>query len=165
MTISFDPPPSPFNWSHYRVVTATLRAGLDALTVYQIGLQTNPPVAANGTFSFPSVSVRVSLSRHASWVVAGRQTQALLNHEQLHYRIAALVGRELGAEATALTASSAAALLGAGTRLHTAKLQRARAIEEAYDLATQHSRSTTQQDVWAHRVDGWERNNFTITWP
>jgi hypothetical protein len=168
MTITLDPPdPYHFTWTPFRVVPRSLRAGLDALTEYQISLNATPKPHpdASGNYSFATVAVRVSLTRHGCWVVSGRQTQALLNHEQLHYWIATLVGRELDAEVTALTASSPAQLLAAGRNLHTQKIQRAHAIEAAYDLATQHSRLAVQQDVWAHRVDAWDRNNYRIAWP
>jgi hypothetical protein len=167
VTIAIEPHSNLFSWSFYREVQAPLKPGLDALTKYQIGLQAVPRLHgdSSGNFTFASVNVRVTLLRVLSWVVIGRKTQDLLNHEELHFRIAVLVGRELDAEITALTARSGPQLLAAGTALHTTKVQRAQTIEDAYDAATQHGRISGQQDIWAHRVDAWERNSFKIKFP
>lgn len=167
MTITVDPQGHLFSWTFYREVPAALKPGLDALTKYQIGLQATPRQQpdASGNFTFATVGVRVTLLRIESWVVGGRKTQELLNHEELHFRIAVLVGRELDEDVTALTARTSPALLAAGTGIHTAKVLRAQTIEDAYDVATQHGKVSGQQDIWAQRVDSWERNSFKIKFP
>lgn len=48
------------------------------------------------------VSVSVSLNPNTTWVVKGRKTNALLDHEQAHYDIAAVAARTLEGELKAL---------------------------------------------------------------
>jgi len=50
---------------------------------------------ANGKHRLRNVRVRVGMNRNLSWYVAGRDTPLLLRHEQGHYNISFLVGREL----------------------------------------------------------------------
>lgn len=49
------------------------------------------------------VSVSVNLNPKTTWVVKGRQTNALLDHEQAHYDIAAVAARTLESELKGLS--------------------------------------------------------------
>ncbi|MFL5306500.1 MAG: DUF922 domain-containing protein [Polyangia bacterium] len=99
-----------------------------------------------------------------SWVVAGKESPELFDHEKLHYMIAALVGAELEQELKALSAPTYPALLLAHKQLAEEKGERARDIEQQYDDDTNHSQITAQQILWSARVRQWRRAG-AISWP
>lgn len=57
-------------------------------------------------FDPASVKVVVKASKVESWVVKGQQSTSLLKHEQLHYNITALGGRDLERKILAIRANS-----------------------------------------------------------
>jgi hypothetical protein len=126
------------------------------------------------------VQVKLSGSQQSgwgSWVVQGRETDDLLEHERLHYRIAAQLGRDLAKTLRALSPSSAT-LTSDITRLFTKCLLTLHDIggypdgsDGAYDTDTFHGNAAAQQAVWEQNVAGWESANQVtwssnqVTWP
>ena len=163
MSIAFRPLPHGVTWTHFRVVP-TSPDGFDASTGYELNATFRYREGANG-FSIASAAVTVSLVTADTWVVSGRKTAALLNHETLHYVIATLVGRELDREIAALTGANAAEVQQAARDLIQAKNDRALAIGQAYDDDTDHGRDAAQQILWVNRVHGWEHGGNLVNWP
>lgn len=90
--------PMQLSWNtHFSQVRQPRIAGRDAFTKapFRASMTFTTRPDADGKIRFQNVSVTVSMDRGASWVVNGRQTPALLNHEQGHYNITWLAAREL----------------------------------------------------------------------
>ena len=99
------------------------------------------------------------------WVLAGQKTTRLLQHEQLHYVMATLVGREMERELAEVTGTDGAAVQRTVNQLIANKNARALEMGAAYDDDTEHGTDAHEQAAWAARVQGWERNGNRITWP
>jgi hypothetical protein len=80
--------------------------------------------------------VQLKLDAKETWVVKGRESSALLEHERLHYRIAILLAYELETDLLAMRAPKVSDLTGASNRVLEAKAARGRAIDDAYDVET-----------------------------
>jgi hypothetical protein len=83
MAIQFNPVPHGVTWTHYRVV-ASSPDGFDAETVYSMGALFAFGTHAGST-TITNVGAWVRLIPNQSWVVKGRKSAALLQHESLHY--------------------------------------------------------------------------------
>lgn len=112
-----------------------------------------------------SVNVVVRLIPADCWVLAGRKTAQLLQHERLHSVMATLAGREMERELVEVTATDGKALQRAVNRLIADKNARALEMGAAYDDDTEHGTDAHEQGAWATRVQGWERNGNRIRWP
>jgi hypothetical protein len=84
--IDFEPAEFQLSWTRFRKIHASTN-GMDAQTMTNAG----PPsfdVAVSGTdIVVTRVQGRVALNRGHCWVVSGRETAQLLEHEQGHYYI------------------------------------------------------------------------------
>lgn len=99
-----------------------------------------------------SVVVEVKMVKSESWVLKDQQTDKLLKHEQLHYNISALGGRDLERGLLALSANSPAELLNKRDEL-AAKIQSLiNKTNKEYDnnilWGTDHGRLELNQDIW-----------------
>ncbi len=166
MSISFRPLPHGVTWTHFRVVK-TSPNGDDLMA--QTGYELNATFRYKGSdadgYSIANAAVTVKLIPADTWVVAGKKSAALLHHEQLHYVIATLVGRELDDELAALTGDSSDEVQQAARDLIQAKNDRALAIGQAYDDDTDHGEDDAQQKLWLNRVHDWEHNGNQVNWP
>jgi|GEM_PF-1622275 len=90
--------PTQLSWNtHFSQVRQPRIAGRDAFTsaTFRASMAFTTKADSKGMIRFQNVSVTVSMDRGASWVVSGKQTAALLNHEQGHFNITWLAAREL----------------------------------------------------------------------
>jgi hypothetical protein len=90
--------PTQLSWTtHFSQVRQPRIAGRDAFTsaTFRANMKYTTKPDASGKIRFQDVHVTVSMDRGASWVVSGKQTPALLNHEQGHFNITWLAAREL----------------------------------------------------------------------
>ena len=67
-------------------------------------------------FKFATFEASVAIDRNGTWVVAGRESVALLEHERRHWMMDILVARELHAALEALRSPTASGLNGLATR-------------------------------------------------
>jgi hypothetical protein len=117
-------------------------------------------LADGGVTIDDTITVTVSLKGSNSWVKSGEKTDALLNHEQGHYDIAALMARDFFIDLMQLKSqsfSNASNLQAELTRLQT--LYAAQPISDKYDEfgETDHGRKSANQAIW----DGFFRSAFT----
>src|SRR5690348_8670826 len=82
-------------WSDFTKVKESLDGEHDAKTYSEIKSAVRSVVYPDGTWKVNRVSVTLSFVHAKSWVVIGKQSSALLKHEQMHYDIAAIAAREL----------------------------------------------------------------------
>lgn len=92
-----------------------------------------------------------------SWVLRGKKSPGLLSHEQTHYLVVVLLGRELEQKLLALTAADAGAFQMAASALIQQQTDRADEIGKSYDEDTAHGRNAGPQKQWETRVADWER--------
>jgi hypothetical protein len=128
------------------------------------------------TLTLKSVTTTVTFDRAGSWVVDGKETNALLAHENLHFTIGQYIGQKaqqridslppLKKTGTAIACTPQGAV-DAATKDANAKLKEAldsgwsakwsgldQAASNAYDAATDHGRNATAQADWeAHWKD------------
>lgn len=99
-----------------------------------------------------SVKVKIQMKKSQSWVLKDSRTDQLLRHEQLHYNISALGGRDLERELKKLTAKTTEELRWKRGDL-TSQLQGlVDQINDEYDSrilwGTDHGRIKLHQECW-----------------
>jgi hypothetical protein len=122
------------------------------------------------------VQVKVILDRATNWVVPGSKSAALLKHEQGHYDIVALVGRDLYNELTGWDSTTPPKRFRKETDLKNAvdRLSRqAKALAARlagkpgqvglYDAQTNHGKDTTAQDAWNKALESARTNGTRLT--
>ena len=110
------------------------------------------PVNENGRLRLPAITVELSVDRTETWVVTSRKTAELLAHEQGHYDITGLVGRDLAADLAALRGGSGRELQRKVTRLMEHHRGEAGRLTRLYDQETNHSRNRDEQSRWEGRI-------------
>lgn len=83
-------------WKDYQKVAAS-PDGYDAETSIDT-THNGRWVSLGKAWAFKHVTVGLTVNHKKSWVVAGRESQDLLRHEQIHYQIAAVAARQLERE-------------------------------------------------------------------
>ena len=113
------------------------------------------PQKENGRFLIPAITIRLVVLKDDTWVVNGKQSDALLNHEQGHFDVTGLIGRELGEAFLAIRAESVPKLQKEITRIL------AHYWDQAYKL-TKHQASTKllylHGSIWGRRRTCKERD-------
>jgi hypothetical protein len=89
--------PLQLTWQNFTPVQQPRIRGRDAFTDAPFNINVGFPAHPDqdGSYRFQNVRITVTMSRASSWVVNGKQSPALLDHEQGHYNITWLVMREL----------------------------------------------------------------------
>jgi len=106
----------------------------------------------NGLFRLPNYPAKLEVVRDDTWAVAGTKNNDLLAHEQVHFDITGLSGRDMVREMLALRAKSPQELQRQVTRI-TERYQRlGNDLTEKYDRETNHSRNVDQQKRWAAHI-------------
>jgi uncharacterized protein DUF922 len=135
-------------------------SGLPSATYSEMqpsNIRTRP---ASGGVEVANIDLTVTVVRRRSWIVMARATRALLEHERIHYLIAICVGRNLHEDAFNTSASSTSALQTTLSALRTEAAQSVQQLSDRYDRDTNHGAITSQQTVWAARVNRWYTTGF-----
>ena len=108
--------------------------------------------------SISSVDVYINIYKEESWVLENKQVDSLLAHEQGHYDVVAIQGREFYKKLLSLKAKSVDEL-----RIKASSLQEASriAIENTqirYDSQTGHSQISDVQQSWIKKIDTAKKN-------
>jgi hypothetical protein len=104
--------------------------------------------------------VRVGLQPGKSWVLRGKATPFLLWHEQGHYDISAIAGRQFLKDALQLEAATKRELDAAVNSLHTDTIALMGQVQAVYDdpvCATAHGANEAMQADWWIRI--WAAKN------
>jgi hypothetical protein len=105
-----------------------------------------------GQFRVTALTVNITILREDSWVVTSQKTASLLSHEQGHYDITGLMGRDMGNEILAARARTVDGLQEQVTRIIERYRQRSQELNDLYDTQTNHSRNRDAQARWDERI-------------
>lgn len=104
------------------------------------------------SFKSSSVKVRIEMDKTQSWVLKTEKTEKLRKHEQIHYNISALGGRDLERDLKKLTADSVEELVSERDDLTRQMQNLVDEINKEYDntilWGTDHGRIALHQEVW-----------------
>jgi hypothetical protein len=109
-------------------------------------------VNEGGVRRVTSLSITIQVVRENSWVVRSAKTPELLSHEQGHYDIQGLMGRDMGNEILAARAPSADALQQIVTEIIQRYRQRGIDLSAQYDTDTNHGRNREAQARWDRAI-------------
>lgn len=112
-----------------------------------------------GKMSF-KFSVYGFMNKSKSWVRPGKQTDALLKHEQLHFDISEYFARQLlrSFQNYTYTANFRTEI----DQLFQQMMQARKTMEETYDAQSNHSRNKIKQAEWELYVAGLLSNNPSL---
>lgn len=99
-----------------------------------------------------SLTVTISIIRADTWVVRSAKTAELLSHEQGHYDITGLTGRDMGNEILAARAGTLEDLQRQITDIIERTRQRAQELNARYDTETGGGRNRDAQRRWDERI-------------
>jgi predicted secreted Zn-dependent protease len=99
-----------------------------------------------------SLTVTIAVNRGANWVVRSAKTPELLNHEQGHFDITGLMGRDMGNEILAARAGTLEDLQQQITAIIERYRQRGRDLNARYDTETGGGRNRDAQRRWDERI-------------
>ncbi len=105
-------------------------------------------VREGGAFRVSSLTVEIRVVRDDNWVVTSQKSDDLLSHEQGHYDLTGLLGRDMGNEIVAARGRSTADLQAKVTQIIQTYRQRAKTWTDRYDTETDHSRNRAAQKRW-----------------
>jgi hypothetical protein len=157
MTIRVMTKPTLLTWNDFRPVDVLPDgSGEEAQISSEMpAMQNIKPVENNGKYSLPDLELTVGLTRSETVVVKNaRRTANLLKHEQGHFDITVLTIRVLAMELQRLNAASVASLAKQIEMLRQKHQRCADAIEEKYDVETNHSRNREVQNKWDRAIQG-----------
>jgi hypothetical protein len=99
-----------------------------------------------------SLTVTISIISADTWVVRSAKTPELLSHEQGHYDITGLTGRDMGNEILAARAGSLEDLQRQVTEIIERARQRAQDLNARYDTETRGGQDRDAQRRWDERI-------------
>ena len=109
-------------------------------------------VNEGGVRRVTSLSITIQVVRENSWVVRSAKTPELLSHEQGHYDIQGLMGRDMGNEILAARAPSTDALQQVVTDIIQRYRQRGTDLSAQYDTDSNHGRNREAQARWDRAI-------------
>ena len=142
-TTRSSPPPGEDHYA-FTTATATTKGGLKAYKN-----------SDDGKYYLKSSSVKIEIKmvKSKSWILQDKKTDKLLKHEQLHYNISALGGRDLERGLLALSADSPQDLIQKRDDLGARIQALIDKVNKEYDnnilWGTDHGRLELNQDIWA----------------
>lgn len=110
------------------------------------------PQPENGRFRIPKITVRFTVVRDDTWVVQDKKTDVLLAHEQHHFDITGLIGREMGTALLAIRAADMSELQREVTRILKHYRDQAEKLTTQYDDETEHGRNADKQRQWEQKI-------------
>ena len=143
-----DPPPGKDHLVAYTVAPAGTHGGLQAKKNTDTGLY---------YLKSSSIDVRVKMNKQESWVLKSHKSDELRKHEQYHYNVSALAGRDLERGLKDLRADSPEKLMQEVADLTSRILGLVDKINEEYDndilWGTDHGRTELHQGFWEYHID------------
>jgi hypothetical protein len=148
--------PRTLTWEDFRNVAAR-PADAEGDENAQIHAEARQPeriavVNEGGIRRVTSLTVNIQTVRADTWVVTSAKTAELLSHEQSHYDIQGLMGRDMGNEILAARAPSAEALQEQVTAIIERYRERGRQLTRDYDNETDHGRNRDAQHRWDQAI-------------
>jgi hypothetical protein len=142
--------PRAIAWDEFKEIK-TRPAGVDEDA--QIHSETAPSknvtvVRKGGQFRLGPLKAEVHVVPGDTWVVAGKQSDELLSHEQGHYDITGLTGRDLLRDLAAIRAPTVKALQRRVQKTIQRTRKLANALTTSYDDETKHGTDKVAQKKW-----------------
>ena len=122
-------------------------------------------VRESGIYRVTSLTVTIRTVTEDDWVVTSQKSAELLSHEQGHYDITGLMGRDMGKEIVAARASSKDDLQTKVTQIIEKYAQRAKDLSAQYDDETNHGRNRDAQKKWNDRIHSAMQSGARFTAP
>ena len=143
-------------WTDFTEKTVSPTKGRSAFTQakwpFSFDIDKNP----DGKYIAKNVKVTVGMDTANSWVMKSDKSDDLLNHEQGHYNITALGGRDFLNGVLALEADTAKELTKAITDLHDSTQSEINSVNSMYDddpnCGTDHGSKADKQAQWDLRI-------------
>jgi hypothetical protein len=111
--------------------------------------------AGTGDYTVNNIVVSMTMVKTASWVVKGSQSDDLLKHEQGHFDITSLGGRDIHRELSNITAKSLKELKAAIAKLISDTEAAVAALNDTYDdktKGTDHGADAKAQTRWSSKI-------------
>jgi hypothetical protein len=167
------------NWRDFQGQAPGRTAGEDAYTEARFdltyGYDWDDSHGSSRGYRITDVLVQVVVERDKMWSVTKGQTAALLQHEQGHYDIVALLGRDLYEELTGWNSfnppkrfrkdsdlKDAASRVLRGYKRLAAQLAGSSSADGVYDKQTKHGQDKTAQDKWDKALAGARANGTDL---
>lgn len=146
--------PRAIAWSEFRDVSERPEGETEYAQIHAEALQPdNVSVQRRGSnYGIGSISVRIRVDREQSWVVTARKSADLLSHEQGHFDIQGLMGRDMGNELIAIEASSTDELQRRVTEVIQRYATRGQELSDLYDEQTAHGVNRAEQTRWDDQI-------------
>jgi hypothetical protein len=160
MSVSHSPDPRNLTWSHFTPKDSDPDGeGHDAHTgpKYDLDIPARGGIVKEGSeYKVVKVNVKVSLNPAKTWVVSGKKTDKLLEHERRHWMMDIIVGHEMEKAILGLSHANPNTLkqkIQAEFDWHRNK--REKWLADKYDDETKHGAEATKQGDWERKVDSW----------
>lgn len=153
------------DFKHLNPHSVDPKSKFDAHSFIEIGCYFQPVPLSMDEWTLKGIHVSVKLNRGKSWVRSGKETPELLRHEQLHYMIASIAGRQLCLALAKLRARSNQQVQLACRQLTTKLIgdlnkkddyglygEVQDRYDDAFTTGTKHGLSTHFQILWDHQI-------------
>ena len=171
MAVSHAPDPKTLTWKHFAPKDEDPDgAGHDAHTGprYDLDIPVRGGVVKEGsTYKVVKVTIKVGLNSAKTWVVKGKETDKLLEHERRHWMMDIVVGHEMEQAILGLSHANPTTLKQKiQTEFDWYRNKREKWLADKYDDATKHGTDTTNQSAWEKNVDTWfTSKSISLTTP
>ena len=157
--------PRAITWDEFKVVNSR-PAGVkeDA----QIHSETVPPqsvtvVRKGGRFRLGPLTAEVRVVPENTWVVSGKKSKELLSHEQGHFDITGLTGRDMLRDLAAIRAPSVKVLQRRVRKTIQQTQKLANELTTKYDDETKHGKDKTVQKKWKDHLRNCIKNGNRLS--
>jgi hypothetical protein len=153
------PPPDAAARTEAAAIHMTIRWSLAYVVAYDARTR-----SWKGTIDRSTIEVTNTMEPFLSWVVPGKESADILNHEQRHFDLNEVYRRKLLAALEQISAQhesaeeTKAALKQEIDATVQKILDKLKEMQEIYDVETAHGSDRTGQTTWDERIDAWLAN-------
>ena len=160
MSVNFSPSPKNLVWKHFRKVDSppgkstsdAHTAPLDNLKIPNKG----GIIKVGNKYQVKKINVMVNLNLKNTWVVKGKESKKLLEHERRHWMMDIIVGYEIERAVLALSNMNAKILKQKIlSEFNWHRNKREKWLSELYDKETKSGTDAKIQAQWEKKVDKW----------
>ena len=155
MAVTTTPDPKDLKWSHY-TGPAPKGSPHDAYTKPKFTLGNTTAVKDGEDYRLNKVDIKLEMETLQCWVKAGKETDALLEHERGHWIMQSLVAKEMQDALVALRAADSGTLFNdATTKFNWYRTERSGFVDKKYDDDTNHGANKPLQAIWDGKIKAW----------
>ena len=127
--------------------------------------QNNTVLREKGKFRLGPLSAKVVIVSANTWVLKGKPSDALLSHEQGHYDITGLMGRDILRELAKIRAPSVKVLKRRMDSITKRLGKLGKKLTKQYDDGTHHGLNRAQQRAWKDHIRQCIKNGNKLSAP